>query len=214
MVNLNRRQTLALGGATFLSELLLGGAMASAQASDKLTIAYNVNLPSFDPTVGPSAVNPTIQAIYRVDLRSVCRAEPGSLVRAWPPDQMGLERRQDQGVDGCARRGRLARRFAAYAEPMSYGRWSAPAIRRPATRFSSSGAVSAIIRSRVIASPPTSSSSIPTVFKWMAFLTGYILPKAYYEKVGAEGFEKKPVGAGPYMVDEYQGNAFLRLKAK
>ena len=46
----------------------------------------------------------------------------------------------------------------------------------------------------------------------MAFLTGYILPKAYFTKVGAEGFEKKPVGAGPYMVDEYQGNSFLRLK--
>jgi peptide/nickel transport system substrate-binding protein len=64
MIKLNRRQTLALGGATFLSELLLGD-FASAQTSDALTIAYNVNLPSFDPTVGPSAVNPTIQAIYR-----------------------------------------------------------------------------------------------------------------------------------------------------
>ena len=29
----------------------------------------------------------------------------------------------------------------------------------------------------------------------------------------AEGFEKKPVGSGPYMVDEFQQNAFLRLKA-
>ena len=64
MVSLNRREALALGGAGFLSELLLGGG-AFAQASDKLTIAFNVNLPSFDPTVGPSAVNPTIQAIYR-----------------------------------------------------------------------------------------------------------------------------------------------------
>jgi peptide/nickel transport system substrate-binding protein len=59
MIKPNRRQTLALGGATFLSELLLGD-FASAQASDTLTIAYNVNLPSFDPTVGPSAANPTI----------------------------------------------------------------------------------------------------------------------------------------------------------
>src|SRR5271155_4711331 len=65
MVKLNRRQTLALGGATFLSELLLGAAIASAQTSDTLTIAYNVGLPAFDPTVGPSAVNPTIQAIYQ-----------------------------------------------------------------------------------------------------------------------------------------------------
>ena len=53
----------------------------------------------------------------------------------------------------------------------------------------------------------------PTIFKWMAFLTGYVLPKDYFEKVGAEGFEKKPIGTGPYMVDAYQGNAFLRLKA-
>src|SRR6202050_1169952 len=65
MIKLNRRETLALGGGTFLSELLLGGAFASAQTSDTLTIAYNVNLPSFDPTVGPSAVNPTIQSIYQ-----------------------------------------------------------------------------------------------------------------------------------------------------
>ena len=28
-----------------------------------------------------------------------------------------------------------------------------------------------------------------------------------------EGFEKKPVGSGPYMVDAYERNAFLRLKA-
>src|SRR6185437_12233652 len=48
MVSVNRREALALGGAGFLSELLLGGA-AQAQASDKLTIAFNVNLPSFDP---------------------------------------------------------------------------------------------------------------------------------------------------------------------
>ncbi len=53
----------------------------------------------------------------------------------------------------------------------------------------------------------------PTLFKWMAFLTGYVLPKAYYEKVGAEGFEKAPIGSGPYKVDAFERNAFLRLKA-
>ena len=49
--------------------LLAGAAALPAQpaaAQDgTLTIAYNVALPSWDPTVGPSAVNPTIQAIYR-----------------------------------------------------------------------------------------------------------------------------------------------------
>ena len=64
MVEVTRRQTLALGAGAFLTELLAGGAVRAA-AKDTLTIAYNVNLPSFDPTDGPSAVNPTIQAIYR-----------------------------------------------------------------------------------------------------------------------------------------------------
>src|SRR5690606_5878565 len=36
-----------------------------AQAGGTLTIAYNVNLPAWDPTVGASAVNPTIQSIYQ-----------------------------------------------------------------------------------------------------------------------------------------------------
>ncbi|CAN0563169.1 unnamed protein product, partial [Laminaria digitata] len=53
----------------------------------------------------------------------------------------------------------------------------------------------------------------PTLFKWMAFLTGYVMPKKYYEEVGAEGFEKAPIGSGPYMVDKFERNAFLRLKA-
>ena len=53
----------------------------------------------------------------------------------------------------------------------------------------------------------------PTFFKWMSFLTGYVMPKKYYEEVGAEGFEAAPVGTGPYMVEKFERNAFVRLKA-
>lgn len=53
----------------------------------------------------------------------------------------------------------------------------------------------------------------PAFFKWMAFLTGYVLPKAYYEKVGKEGFEKKPLGSGPYMVEEFVAGSHMKLKA-
>ena len=42
---------------------------------------------------------------------------------------------------------------------------------------------------------------------------GYVLPKDYFQKVGPAGFEKKPIGNGPYMVDEYQASSFLRVKA-
>ena len=95
----------------------------------------------------------------------------------------------------------------------SSGRWSAPARPRPATRSSSSG--------RKIGNFAIDGNTVtadvkefePTLFKWMAFLTGYVMPKAYYEKVGAEGFEAAPIGSGPYMVEKFERNAFVRLKA-
>ena len=63
---LSRRTILQLAGAAALP--LSSGVLArsaQAAAAGTLTIAYNVNLPSFDPTVGLSAVNPTIQSIYQ-----------------------------------------------------------------------------------------------------------------------------------------------------
>ncbi len=58
----SRRSLLKMTAAS----VTLGVALPSfAQAIDELVIAYNVNLPSWDPTVGPSAVNPTIQGLYQ-----------------------------------------------------------------------------------------------------------------------------------------------------
>ena len=56
-MNLNRRSLLKLSAATMAAGTI--GLPTFAQAIDELVIAYNVNLPSWDPTVGPSAVNPT-----------------------------------------------------------------------------------------------------------------------------------------------------------
>ena len=63
IMQLNRRSLLQLSAAS--ATLGLAGLPARAQAIDELVIAYNVNLPSWDPTVGPSAVNPTIQGLYQ-----------------------------------------------------------------------------------------------------------------------------------------------------
>ena len=62
-MKLSRRSLLQLSAAS----LTLGAfaQTARAQAIEELVIAYNVNLPAWDPTVGPSAVNPTIQGIYQ-----------------------------------------------------------------------------------------------------------------------------------------------------
>jgi len=62
-MNLNRRSLLMLSAATVAATSI--GLPSLAQQIDELVIAYNVNLPSWDPTTGPSAVNPTIQGIYQ-----------------------------------------------------------------------------------------------------------------------------------------------------
>ena len=65
MTNPSRRRFIH-GGGLALAALGAGGPLqALAQSGKTLTIAYNVDLPSWDPTVGPSAVNPTIQSLYK-----------------------------------------------------------------------------------------------------------------------------------------------------
>ena len=87
MMKLTRRQALA-GSGGLIGSLLVPQRFASAAVGSTLKIAYNVNLPSFDPTVGPSSVNPTIQAIYRsifdqyIGQKPDLAFEPG-LLTAW-----------------------------------------------------------------------------------------------------------------------------------
>lgn len=212
MTEFTRRQTLAIGAAAFLTGILSGRTAVQAADPGTLTIAFNVNLPSFDPTVGPSAVNPTIQAIYRsvfdqfIGQKPDLSFEPGLLTEwGWNDDKTKVFMTVRDGVtwhDGSP--------FAAEDVVWSLERAAKQETGNP-IQFIWSTVGNYKIEGNKITGDVLRFD--PTFFKWMAFLTGYVMPKAYYEKVGADGFEKKPIGTGPYMVDEYQGNAFLRLKA-
>jgi peptide/nickel transport system substrate-binding protein len=87
MLNSTRRQTLAMGGG-FLGTLLLPRRFATAALGGNLNIAFNQNLPSLDPDIGPSSVNPTIQCLYRsifdnyIGQKPDLTFEPG-LLTAW-----------------------------------------------------------------------------------------------------------------------------------
>ena len=198
MFNVTRRQAFAASGG-LLSTLLLPQRFASAAVGSTLNIAYNVNLPSFDPDVGPSSVNPTIQAIYRsifdqyVGQKPNLAFEPGLLTGwGWSEDKSKAWMDVRENVVWSIQR-----------EGKSDGGNPVAFIWAGLDNFKIDG-------KRITADVKQYD---PVIFKWMAFLTGYVLPKAYYEKVGPEGFEKKPIGTGPYMVDAYEGNAYLRLKA-
>jgi dipeptide transport system substrate-binding protein len=55
-------------------------------------------------------------------------------------------------------------------------------------------------------------SPSPTAPQWLAFLGSYVVPKAYMEKTGVDGFREKPIGSGPYRIAEYQLNSRIVLE--
>ncbi|PSJ58364.1 ABC transporter substrate-binding protein [Kumtagia ephedrae] len=208
----NRRTLLKLTGAGIAAAGLGIPQLASAQEADELTIAYNVNLPSWDPTVGPSAVNPTIQGFYQsvfdmfIHQNPDLSFGPGLVTEwGWNGDRSKIFLVVREGVtwhDGSP--------FTAEDVAWSLERAGKAETGNPIQFVWAKVGNFKVDGNRVEADVLEFE---PTIFKWMSFLTGYVLPKAYYEKVGAEGFEAKPIGTGPYMVDRYERNAFVRLKA-
>ena len=210
-MNLTRRGLVASGLTLAAANRLILPRAARAEAGT-VTIAYNVGLPDWDPTVGPSAVNPTIQAIYQSVFDQYIGQNPdlsftGGLLEKWGWNDAGT------GIWMDVRAGALWHDGSPVTPDdvvWSLTRAGDPKGGNPIQFIWGNLSNFKVNGSRVTAD---AKQFDPALFKWMAFLTGYVLPKAYFEKVGAEEFEKKPVGSGPYMVDAFERNAFLRLKA-
>ncbi len=206
------RRGLVAGGLTLAAGTQLLGTRAARAEAGAVTIAFNVALPSWDPTVGASAVNPTIQAIYQSVFDQFIGQNPDlsftpGIVEKWGWNDAGngiwMDVRKDvMWHDGSP--------LTPDDIVWSLTRAGDPKSGNPIQFVWGNLSNFKVDGQRVTAD---AKQFDPALFKWMAFLTGYVLPRAYYEKVGAEGFEKKPVGSGPYMVDAFERNAFVRLKA-
>jgi dipeptide transport system substrate-binding protein len=214
MAALSRRSFLSsLGTAAAAAPAirLLGAGAAQAQGK-ALTIAYNVNLPSWDPTVGLSAVNPTIQSIYKsvfdqyIDQNPDLSFKPGLLTKwGWNDDKTKISMTLREGAfwhDGTP----VTPADVVWSLERAGNEKSGNPIQFVWSKIGNFKTDGATITADV-------KEFEPTLFKWMAFLTGYVMPKSAYEKAGPEGFEKKPIGSGPYMVEEFDRNSFLRLRA-
>jgi peptide/nickel transport system substrate-binding protein len=207
-----RRQFMRHGGLAIAALGASGPLQVLAQTKSTLTIAYNVDLPSWDPTVGPSAVNPTIQSLYKavfsqfIDQKPDLGLKPDLLTKwGWNADKTKISVTVVKGAkwhDGSP----------VTAEDVA---WSLRRAADPKTGNPIQFLWSKITNIEAHGDQVTADVKEfePAFFKWMAFLTGYVLPKAYYEKVGAAGFEKKPVGSGPYMVEEFVQGSHMKLKA-
>ena len=56
------------------------------------------------------------------------------------------------------------------------------------------------------------SAPMPTAPNWLAFMGSFIVPKAYVQKVGLDGFRAAPIGSGPYRLAQYQMNSRIVLE--
>jgi len=183
-----------------------------AQDIDELVIAYNVNLPSWDPTVGLSAVNPTIQGLYQSVFDMFIYQNPDlsfgpGLITAWGWNDDSTQIYMDvrEGVtwhDGSP--------FTPEDVVWSLERAGDPEGGNPIQFIWGKIGNFSIDGNRITADVKEYE---PTIFKWMAFLTGYVMPKAYYEKVGADGFEAAPIGTGPFVVTGFRPNDVISLAA-
>ncbi len=215
MSDFSRRQFLQTVGAAAAAVPALevmGGGAALARDANALTIAYNVDLPSWDPTSGPSAVNPTIQSIYKsvfgqfIDQNPDLSFRPGLITKwGWNDDKSKIAMTVREGA------------FWHDGTPVTPEDvvWSLERAADPKGGNPIQFVWSKIGNFKISGQEVTADvkSYEPALFKWMAFLTGFVLPKKAYEKAGAQGFEKQPIGSGPYQVEEFQRGAFVRLKA-
>jgi peptide/nickel transport system substrate-binding protein len=201
-----------LGASAALSALLASGLPLGAQGKDGLTIAYNIPVQSWDPTTGPAAVNPALQSVYLavfdryIDQAPDLSFGPGLLTDwGFSDDKTKLTMTVREGV-----KWHNGDDFTPEDVVWSLTRAANPETGNP-MQFVWSKIGNLSVDGNVISADVIDFE--PALFKWMAFLTAFVLPKKYYEEVGSEAFEKAPIGTGPYMVDAFEPGAYVRLKA-
>ena len=187
------------------------GAVQAALAARSVTIAYPMDVASWDPVV---AANPTTSAIYKCVFEQPLELAPqlgfaDSVVRShrWlSKDCTVLELNFRPGVrfhNGDALTSADFKftffdRVRADKATLLAGVWG------KITDIETPTPLQAIVHfSAPMATAPVMLADIPA----------YILPRGYYERVGQAGFVAKPVGSGPYKLAEYQRDQRIVLEA-
>jgi peptide/nickel transport system substrate-binding protein len=201
-------------GPVLVSLLLLGPAdRAGAQTpAGDVTVSFHVTLaPSwFDPSTAPPQITP-FGVLYAIH---------DALVRPLPGQKMGpsLAESWSESPDGLVYEFKLRRGLKFHnGDPLTTDdvKWSFE-------RYQGAGARELRARVRQVEVVD------PTVIRfhlkepWPDFMTfygtsasasGLVLPRKYFEQVGAEGFRQRPVGAGPYKFVSQRPGVDVTLEA-
>jgi peptide/nickel transport system substrate-binding protein len=194
--------------------LLLGAAVtSSAQVpAGDVTVSFHVTLaPSwFDPSAAPPQITP-FGVLYAIH---------DALVRPLPGQKMGnsLAESWTESRDGLTYEFKLRRGLTFHnGDPVT-----SEDVRFSFERYQGAGAreFRARVRQLEIVDPLTVRFHLKE--PWPDFMTfygttataaGLVMPKKYFESVGADGFRQRPVGAGPYRFVSQRPGVDIVLEA-
>jgi peptide/nickel transport system substrate-binding protein len=217
MSSMKRREFLraAAGGAALgvpALQALLWSTEARARIGSTLTIAYNAAPPAWNPNAGSNAVSPGLSSIFRsiydpyIVQREDLSLAPGICDEfAWNADKSAIRLRVRKGASWHDGRPVTPQDVA----------WNLTRL----TDAKSGNPLQAIFSSMKhirVRGDEVSFEVNPwraNMLERLTFLACYLLPPHYYEKVGKDGFEKNPMGSGPYLFEQFERGSFLRLKA-
>lgn len=207
-MNKFRRTTVSLLLCAFVS---FAGVPAVAQEHpSELKIAFPVDIPSWDPT---AVTYPAGQSIYKAVFDSPLfvgddlKAGDRLIKETRWLDDKGLRLQVDLRDDVFFHDGT---KMTAADLKFTFDR----AIKNKALALNgmlptlSSVDVTAPYTAIITFSKPT-----PTALKGLAFLSSYILPGAYIQRVGEAEFLNHPIGAGPYKLVDYKRGSRITLEA-
>ncbi len=192
----------------FFFMVLAGNVLA---ADKSLAIAFIVDIPSWD---AQNSVNPNPQSLWKCVFDQYLTQDPDlkivpEVLSEWgykDKDKLIFEAKIQKGI-------KFHNGDSLTAEDVKF---SLDRMKDPAAKLPLQVVWAAMQEVKVTGKYSIRiqlSRPFPSLEAWLPFLGSYVYPKKYFEKVGLEGFLKKPVGSGPYVVTEYIQGSHLKLTA-
>ena len=205
MIAVSRRTLCqALGISVAGAPAWLRSASVLAADMDKVTIGWPTDVPSWDPE---QRTVPDTQPIYKMVFDQPLDQAPDlkiipKLVKTWKlaPDalSLSLDFRDDVKFHDGTPMTSADFKYSFFDRVKAGHKIDVAQIWGFATDVDTLSPTQAVMHFKL----PFATSAI-----WLAFLCSYVVPKAYMEKVGEEGFGKAPIGTGPYKLVDYEINS-------
>jgi peptide/nickel transport system substrate-binding protein len=210
MIEVSRRTLCrALGIGALGAPAFLRSAAVLAADMDKVTIGWPSDVPSWDPE---QRTVPDAQPIYKMvfdqpldqapDLKLIPR-----LVKTWnlAPDalSLSLDFRDDVKFHDGTPMTSADFKYSFFDRVKAGHKIDVAQVWGFVTDVDTPSPTKAVMHFK----QPFATSAV-----WLAFLCSFVVPKAYMEKVGEDGFVKAPIGTGPYKLAEYELNSRIVLE--